>query len=352
MTDATDSTMTSPDTTARKSGTNVAEQATQVVAAIETEVAKVIVGQRPLIRAVLVALMGEGHALVEGVPGLGKTELIKALGTACGLQFSRIQFTSDLMPADIVGTQIIEETTGGSRSFVFRPGPVFAGFVLADEINRATPKTQAALLEAMAERTVTAGGATRQLPRPFLVMATQNPIEMEGTYPLPEAQLDRFMVKAYVPFPTDADLRAIVERTTSGQRPVASTVTNEETLRRLISLTRTVPIASHLVDYTVALVRATQPLADSAPALIKSSVRFGSSPRGAQALVLASKALALMQGRPNVSAADVREAAPLVLRHRLVMNYGATASGVTDDSLIDAVIEAVDVPGAGLKGAP
>jgi MoxR-like ATPase len=338
-------------TSAEPTGESVAEQAAQVVAAVEREVSKVIVGQRPLIRAVLVSLMCEGHALVEGVPGLGKTELIKALGIACGLPFSRIQFTADLMPADIVGTQIIEETTAGSRSFVFRPGPIFAGFVLADEVNRATPKTQAALLEAMAERTVTVAGETRLLPRPFLVMATQNPIEMEGTYPLPEAQLDRFLVKAVVPFPSDADLRSIVDRTTGSERAQATAVTSPETLRRLVALTRTVPIGSHLIDHAVALVRATQPTSDQAPALIKSSVRFGSSPRGAQGLVMVSKALALLQGRPNVSLADVREAAPLVLRHRLVMTYGATASGITDESLVDAVLAAVPAPTSSVRGA-
>jgi MoxR-like ATPase len=215
--------------------------AAQIAARVEAEVGKVIVGQRELIRAVMLCLLAEGHALVEGVPGLGKTELIKALGSACGLPFSRIQFTADLMPADIVGTQIIEESTTGSRSFVFRPGPVFASFVLADEVNRATPKTQAALLEAMAERTVTTGGNTRALPRPFFVMATQNPVEMDGTYPLPEAQLDRFLLKAVVPYPSDADLRGILDRTTAGALPVAQAVTNPEELRALISLTRQVP---------------------------------------------------------------------------------------------------------------
>jgi MoxR-like ATPase len=319
--------------------------APRIASAIESEVSKVIVGQRELIRSVMLCLLAEGHALVEGVPGLGKTELIKALGSACGLPFNRIQFTADLMPADIVGTQVIEESTTGSRSFVFRPGPIFASFVLADEVNRATPKTQAALLEAMAERTVTSGGTTRVLPRPFFVMATQNPVEMDGTYPLPEAQLDRFLLKAVVPYPSDGDLRGILDRTTGGSVPVAAGVSNPEELRSLISLTRQVPIASHLLDHAVDLVRATQPT-DSVSTLVRSSVRFGASPRGAQAIVLAAKANALIEGRPNVSIQDIRSVALPVLRHRLILSYGATASGVTDAAVVNAVLESVPV-GAG-----
>jgi MoxR-like ATPase len=317
--------------------------AAQIASRVEVEVGKVIVGQRELIRAVMLCLLAEGHALVEGVPGLGKTELIKALGSACGLPFSRIQFTADLMPADIVGTQIIEESTTGSRSFAFRPGPVFASFVLADEVNRATPKTQAALLEAMAERTVTTGGTTRVLPRPFFVMATQNPVEMDGTYPLPEAQLDRFLLKAVVPYPSDADLRGILDRTTAGALPVAQAVTNPEELRALISLTRQVPIASHLLDHAVDLVRATQPQSDAASPLVRNSVRFGASPRGAQALVLAAKANALIEGRPNVSAQDVRFVAPYVLRHRLILNYAATAAGTADVDVVADVLGSVPI---------
>jgi MoxR-like ATPase len=317
--------------------------AAQLAARIEAEVGKVIVGQRDLIRSVMLCLLAEGHALVEGVPGLGKTELIKALGSACGMPFSRIQFTADLMPADIVGTQIIEESTSGSRSFVFRPGPVFASFVLADEVNRATPKTQAALLEAMAERTVTSGGTTRVLPRPFFVMATQNPVEMDGTYPLPEAQLDRFLLKAVVPYPTDGDLRGILDRTTTGVPPVAQAVTNPEELRALIALTRQVPIASHLLDHAVDLVRATQPQSDAASPLVRNSVRFGSSPRGAQALVLAAKANALIEGRPNVSVQDIRFVAPYVLRHRLILNYAATAAGTADVDVVAEVLGSVPI---------
>ena len=317
--------------------------AAQLAARVEAEVGKVIVGQRDLIRAVMLCLLAEGHALVEGVPGLGKTELIKALGSACGLPFSRVQFTADLMPADIVGTQIIEESTSGARSFVFRPGPIFASFVLADEVNRATPKTQAALLEAMAERTVTTGGSTRALPRPFFVMATQNPVEMDGTYPLPEAQLDRFLLKAVVPYPSDADLRGILDRTTAGSLPTAEAVTNPEELRALLSLTRQVPIASHLLDHAVALVRATQPQSDGASTLVRNSVRFGASPRGAQALVLAAKANALIEGRPNVSVQDIRFVAPYVLRHRLILNYAATASGTADVDVVAEVLGSVPI---------
>jgi MoxR-like ATPase len=326
------------------------DQVAPIVQSVEREVGKIIVGQKDLIRSVLVCLLTEGHALVEGVPGLGKTELIKALGAACGLPFSRIQFTADLMPADIVGTQVIEDSPSGGRRFVFRPGPIFAGFVLADEVNRATPKTQAALLEAMAERTVTAAGETRLLPRPFLVMATQNPVEMEGTYPLPEAQLDRFLLKAVVPYPSDGELRGIIERTTMGARAEISAVTNIETLRALISVTRDVPIASHIIDYAVQLVRATQPAAESATQLVRSSVRFGASPRGAQALVMVGKAMAVIDGRPSVAVSDVQAAAPLVLRHRMMLNYAATASGVTDDDVVRSVLDEVKAPSSGVSG--
>jgi MoxR-like ATPase len=331
-------------------GTEALEAASATAARVEAEVGRVIVGQRALVRSVLLCLLAEGHALVEGVPGLGKTELLKALGVACGLPFSRIQFTADLMPADIVGTQIIEETATGGRSFVFRPGPVFANFVLADEVNRATPKTQAALLEAMAERTVTAAGTTRPLDRPFFVMATQNPVEMDGTYPLPEAQLDRFLMKAVVPYPTDAELFEILQRTTSTTTAVPVAVAGPDDVRALISLTRQVPIASHLIEFAVALTRATQPDAPTAPPLVVRSVRFGASPRGAQALVLAAKANALIEGRPNVAATDLQAVAPGVLRHRLILNYSASASGITDADVITELLATVAPPDAGLRG--
>jgi MoxR-like ATPase len=319
---------------------------------IEEQIAKVIVGQRELVRQVLVCVLCEGHVLLEGVPGLGKTELLKTLSRAVDLEFSRIQFTPDLMPADIVGTQVLEEDASGHRTFRFRPGPVFANLVLADEVNRATPKTQSALLEAMQERAVTVAGETRRLPRPFLVTATQNPLEMEGTYPLPEAQLDRFLLKVLVPFPPAADLAEVIERTTGAGAASVDAVASGQVLRAMIDLTRQVPVASHLREHAVALVVATHPESDTAPPPVRRFVRFGASPRGAQALVLAAKAMALLDGRPNVSAADLRAVAPAALRHRLVLGYEATAEGVKPDDLVAAVLTAVPDPPAGIRGAP
>ena len=323
----------------------------EIAHAIETQIAKVIVGQRDLVRTVLVCLLCEGHALLEGVPGLGKTQLLKTLSEAVTLEFSRLQFTPDLMPADIVGTQVLEEDDSGRRHFTYKAGPVFANLVLADEINRATPKTQSALLEAMQERAVTVAGATRALPRPFFVMATQNPLEMEGTYPLPEAQLDRFLLKALVPFPSAEDLSEVLARTTGAKAPIIEPVVDAAGLREMIELTRQVPVASHLVRHAVDLVVATHPDHPTSPPAVRQYVRFGASPRGAQALVLAAKAKALIDGRPNVGAADIRQIAPAALRHRLVVGYEASADGVTPDGLITTVLNAVPEPGAGMRGA-
>jgi MoxR-like ATPase len=320
--------------------------------AIEAEIGKVIVGQTDLVRTVLLCLLCEGHALLEGVPGLGKTQLLKTLSDAVDLEFNRIQFTPDLMPADVTGTQVLEETADGHRGFAFEPGPVFANLVLADEINRATPKSQSALLEAMQERQVTVAGETRPLPRPFLVMATQNPLEMEGTYPLPEAQLDRFLLKALVPFPSADELVAVVERTTGGAVGEVRPVVDAAGLAEMIELTRAVPVAEHLTRHAVDLVVATHPERPESPDDVKRFVRFGASPRGAQALVLAAKASALLDGRPNVSADDLRAVAPAALRHRLVLGYEAAASGVTADDLITSVMQAVPDPPVGLRGAP
>jgi MoxR-like ATPase len=320
--------------------------------AIEREIGKVIVGQRALVRSVIVCLLCEGHALLEGVPGLGKTQLLKTLSDAVALEFARVQFTPDLMPADIVGTQVLEEDEHGRRSFRYRSGPVFANLVLADEVNRATPKTQSALLEAMQERCVTVAGETRPLPRPFLVMATQNPLEMEGTYPLPEAQLDRFLLKAIVPFPSAEDLVAVVERTTGGVTDEVRAVADAPTLSAMIELTRQVPVASHVLRHAIDLVVASHPDHESAPSEINRYVRFGSSPRGAQAIILAAKAMALLDGRPNASIDDVRAAGPAALRHRLVLGYEAAADGVAADDLVAALLDAVPAPKAGIRGAP
>jgi MoxR-like ATPase len=328
------------------------EEYGETAAAIEAQIARVIVGQRDLVRQVVVCLLCEGHVLLEGVPGLGKTQLLKTLSGAVDLAFSRIQFTPDLMPADILGTQVLEEDESGHRSFRFRPGPIFASLVLADEVNRATPKTQSALLEAMQERAVTVAGETRPLPRPFLVMATQNPIEMEGTYPLPEAQLDRFLLKVLVGFPPAADLVAVVERTTGDHSASVEAVADDVVLSAMVDLTRQVPAASNVVEHAVDLVVATHPASPEAPAAVRQYVRFGASPRGAQALVLAAKATALLDGRPNAASADVRSVAHAALRHRLVLGYEAVADGVSADEVVDEILKAVPEPSTGLRGAP
>jgi MoxR-like ATPase len=328
------------------------EQYAETAMAIEREVGKVIVGQEALVRAVVVCLLAEGHALLEGVPGLGKTMLLKTLSDAVDLEFSRIQFTPDLMPADIVGTQVLQQLPDGSRDFQFRPGPVFASLVLADEINRATPKTQSALLEAMQERRVTVAGATRPLPRPFLVMATQNPLEMEGTYPLPEAQLDRFLLKIHVPFPSAEDLVQVIGRTTGTEVAKVEAVADAPMLAAMVELTREVPVPSHLVRHAVDLVVATHPELPESPDKVRRYVRFGASPRGAQSLILAAKVFALLDGRPSVAAEDIRGVARGALRHRLVVGYEAVADNVTADDLVAEVLEAVPVPSAGLRGAP
>jgi MoxR-like ATPase len=323
-----------------------------VADAIGEQISRVISGQHELIRDVLVCLLAEGHALLEGVPGLGKTQLLKTLADTVSLEFNRVQFTPDLMPADIVGTQVLEDDGSGARRFRFREGPIFANLVLADEVNRATPKTQSALLEAMQERSVTTAGETRALPRPFFVMATQNPVEMEGTYPLPEAQLDRFLLKLLVPYPPADVLAEIVARTTGDAAPEVDRVADGPTLAAMIAFTRRVPVAPHLVQHAVDLVMATHPPHGSAPETVRRYVRYGASPRGAQAIVLASKALALLGGRPNVSADDLRTMAPAALRHRLVLGYEAAADAVAADEIVAGVLDAVPAPPVGMRGAP
>ncbi|GAB4436959.1 MAG: MoxR family ATPase [Anaerolineae bacterium] len=309
--------------------------------AIEREVGKVIVGQKAVVRQVLICVLSGGHALLEGVPGLGKTMLIRTLADVLDLQFSRIQFTPDLMPADIVGTDILEETEDGHRQFRFQPGPVFANLILADEINRATPKTQSALLEAMQERTVTVATRSYELTLPFFVLATQNPIEMEGTYPLPEAQLDRFLFKIDVQFPSADELIEILNRTTGAAVPVASKVADGARVNEMIALARGVPIATHVGEYVARLVTATHPENPSAPEVVRQYVRYGASPRGAQALILGAKISALLDGRYNVAYDDVRAVAPASLRHRLLLNFEGLAEGVTPDEIIAGLLERV-----------
>jgi MoxR-like ATPase len=263
-----------------------------------------------------------------------------------------VQFTPDLMPADIVGTQVLSESESGHRRFEYQAGPIFTNLLLADEINRATPKTQAALLEAMQERHVTVAGETRLLPRPFLVLATQNPIELEGTYPLPEAQLDRFLFKATVTPPTSEVLEEILRRTTGGSMPEVPLAADIDTIREMISMTPRLPVASHLLRYASLIIEATHPGGDNATPPVKRYVRWGSSPRGAQAMILAGKAAAMIEGRPHVTAEDLRWAAPAALRHRLVLGYEATAEGVGTDAIIDEVLHSVPEPRPGIRGAP
>jgi MoxR-like ATPase len=314
----------------------------QTYTALRAEIGKVIVGHEGIVEGTLISLFAGGHVLLEGVPGLGKTLLVRTLSEVLDLSFSRIQFTPDLMPADILGTNIVMETGGGRREFQFQRGPIFGHLILADEINRATPKTQSALLEAMQEHQVTAGGELRPLEEPFFVMATQNPIDQEGTYPLPEAQLDRFFFKILVGYPSAEELSEVLTRTTAGTRATVQKVVAREALIELMDLVREVPIASHVKDYAVRLVLGTHPKTDTAAPICSQYLRFGSSPRGGQTLILAAKVRAMIDGRFNVSFDDIEAVAFAALRHRLILNFEAEAEGITTDHVIAQVLR--DVP--------
>ncbi|HZF54780.1 MAG TPA: MoxR family ATPase [Polyangiaceae bacterium] len=307
---------------------------------LREEVGKVIVGNREVIDGVLTCMLAGSHALLEGVPGLGKTMLVKTMAEALELQFSRIQFTPDMMPADILGTTVIEETAGGQKSFSFRKGPIFANIVLADEVNRATPKTQSALLEAMQEHRVTIAKQSYTLEEPFFVLATQNPLESEGTYPLPEAQLDRFFFKLHVAFPGRDELHAILDRTTGTETPKVHPVLNQATLLAMQQLVRGVPIARHVQDFAVRLLQGTHPEPTSLDT-VKRFVKFGASPRGAQALLLAAKIRALFDGRYAASIDDVRASALPALRHRVLLNFEGEAEGVKTDEVLTEILKSL-----------
>ena len=318
------------------------EQAGDLVARLEREVSRVIIGQKTVVREVLTCLLAGGHCLLRGVPGLAKTLLIKTLAEALSLRFSRIQFTPDLMPSDILGAEVIEEdTTTGKRSIRFIPGPVFANIILADEINRTPPRTQAALLEAMQEYQVTVGGVRHELDRPLFVLATENPIEQEGTHPLPEAQLDRFLFNVVIGYPTTDDERRIIAETTTGAERAAKVAASGAELEAARMLVRNLPAASNVVDYALRLTRATRPEDPSAPQAVKDWVRWGAGPRAGQALLLGAKATALLDGRPAPSLEDVTSVARPVLRHRVLVNYQAEADRIDPDQVVAHLLDIV-----------
>lgn len=308
------------------------------------EVSKVIVGNREVISNVLTCLLVRGHVLLEGIPGVGKTKLVQTLSDATDLGFSRIQFTPDLMPGDIIGSNVVRETEDGKKSFEFQRGPVFTNILLADEINRATPKTQSALLEAMQENSVSAGGSTHKLDQPFFVLATQNPIEMEGTYPLPEAQMDRFLYKLRLDFPEASDLLTIVERTTQQDDLTASHVLGKTEILEMRETARAVPVAQPVMQYAIAITLATHPESSEGHELAKKYVRFGASPRGVQSLILGAKVNALLNDRFYVSANDIKAVALPALRHRVLINFEAEAEKVDPDHILEEIVRVVELP--------
>src|SRR4051812_6974635 len=312
--------------------------------ALRQEIGKVIVGHGEIIDDTLMALIAGGHVLLEGVPGLGKTLLVRTLADCLHVKFQRIQFTPDLMPADLIGTNIVMETPEGGKRFEFQPGPVFGNVLLADEINRATPKTQSALLEAMQEHSVTVAGHTHKLSEPFFVMATQNPLEMEGTYPLPEAQLDRFFCKLLVKFPLISELETILDRTTEVSTPRAAAVLRGERILEMSHLARQIPIAAEVRRYGLAIVMATHPEHELAADITRRFVRYGASPRGAQAMILGAKIRAILDHRYHVAKEDLRAMAPAVLRHRLILNFEGQAEGVSTDAVVEEILKTVSQP--------
>ncbi|MEK7710812.1 MAG: AAA family ATPase [Planctomycetota bacterium] len=332
-----------PPESATASDVEAATELRRVHARVRQELAKVIVGQDEVLDQLLISLFAGGHCIIEGVPGLAKTLMISTLARCLSLSFNRIQFTPDLMPSDITGTEVIQEDRAtGRRAFQFLRGPIFANVILADEINRTPPKTQAALLEAMQERHVTAGGQRHDLDPPFFVLATQNPIEQEGTYPLPEAQQDRFLFKVQIGYPSYEDEYAVAERTTGNLDPVIDRLVSGAEILRFQQLVRRVPAAPDVIRYALDLVRMTRPTESVSPAIIKKMVTWGAGPRAVQALLLGGKARAALNGREYISAADVRALAPPVLRHRILTNFSAEAEGYTSDRLIDELLANLD----------
>jgi MoxR-like ATPase len=315
-----------------------AENAIQTLETIKRELSRAIIGHKEIIEEILICLVCRGHALIEGVPGLGKTYLIKSLGQVLDLKTSRIQFTPDLMPADILGTNVLYMDERGAQKLRFSQGPIFGNIILADEINRATPKTQSALLEAMQEHTVTSGGSTHTLSEPFMVLATQNPIELEGTYPLPEAQLDRFFFKILISYPSFSEISSIIDLTTMHELPVLQSAATAEDIIAIQHFVREIQVADSVKHYAVRLILATHPEGESAGGLARRYVRYGSSPRGAQSLILGAKVFALLAGRFHVSFDDIRRAANPGLRHRIILSFAGEAEGIKEEDIIDDII--------------
>ena len=322
-------------------------KAQQIVEDVKKEIARFIVGQEDIVEQVLWSIFAGGHVLLEGLPGLGKTMLVRTISESMDLSFSRIQFTPDLMPADITGTMLLQPDEGGKQHFAFHRGPLFSHIVLADEINRATPKTQSALLEAMGEQTVTVMGETKQLERPFFVLATQNPIDLEGTYPLPEAQMDRFICKILVGYPSKEELREIMKRTTGTESISIEKVASMEDVLFLQSLSKEVLLSEEMLDYAIDIVTMTHPDAQAAPEIVQKYVQYGSGPRGLQSLIKMAKTRALFAGRYHVPAGDLKQTAIPVLRHRLLLNFEAEASGIQADHVLAEIVEAAYTLGKG-----